>query len=75
MTRIVDQTTLCYVTPGKYTFNITGAKTVLVKGIDNKHQITTTFSISMSRRFCPVSPGFKPVTSDSLEGYVCNTDI
>lgn len=40
-----------YTTPGKYTFDVRGVKTALVTGINNKHQINATFSISMSRKF------------------------
>ena len=32
----LDQTPLSYVSPGKYTFNPKGAKTVPIKGIDDK---------------------------------------
>ena len=36
----LDQKPLSYVFPGKYNFNPTGAKTVPIKGIDDKRQIT-----------------------------------
>ena len=49
----LDQTPLSYVSPGKYTFNPIGAKTVPIKGIDNKRQITVTFSVSMTGIFLP----------------------
>ena len=39
----LDQTPLSYVSPGKYTFNPKGAKTVHIKGIDDKRQITGKF--------------------------------
>ena len=42
----LDQTPLSYVSPGKYNFEVKGVK--IVKGIDNKGQITATFAISMS---------------------------
>ena len=38
---------LFYISPGKYTFNIKGAKNALVKGIDDKRQITATFALSV----------------------------
>ena len=44
----LDQTPLSYVFPGKYTFNPKGAKTVPIKGIDVKRQITATFIVSMT---------------------------
>ena len=42
----LDQTPLSYVSPGKYNFEVKGVE--IVKGIDNKRQITATFAISMS---------------------------
>ena len=47
----LDQTPLSYVFPGKYTFNPKGAKTVPIKGIDDKRQITATFTVSMTAKF------------------------
>ena len=51
---ILDQTLLSYVSPGKYTFNPKGAKTVPIKGIDDKRQITATFTVSMTGKFLPI---------------------
>ena len=42
----LDQTPLSYVSPGKYTFDVKGVKTVPIKGIDDKQQMTATFTIS-----------------------------
>ena len=50
----LDQTPLSYVSPGKYTFNPKGAKTVPIKGIDDKRQITATFTVSMTGKFLPI---------------------
>ena len=50
----LDQTPLSYVSPGKYTFDVKGVKTVPIKGIDDKRQITATFAISMSGEFLPI---------------------
>ena len=50
----LDQTPLSYVSPGKYTLNPKGAKTVPIKGVDDKRQITATFSISMTGSFLPI---------------------
>ena len=44
----LDQAPLSYVSHSKYTFDVKGVKTVPIKGIDGKRQITATFSISMS---------------------------
>ena len=41
----LDQTPLSYVSPGKYTFNPKGAKTMPFKSIDDKRQITAAFTI------------------------------
>ena len=42
----LDQTPLSYVTTGKYSFSFKGEKNVPVKGVDDKRQITATFSVS-----------------------------
>ena len=47
----LDQTSLSYVSPGKYTFDAKGVKTIPIKGIDDKRQITATFIISRSGEF------------------------
>ena len=49
----LDQTPLSYVSPGKYTFNPKGAKTVPIKGIDDNRQITATSTVSMIGNFLP----------------------
>ena len=41
----LDPKTRPYVSPGKYTFNPKGAKTMPFKSIDDKRQITATFTI------------------------------
>ena len=50
----LDQTPLSYVSPGKYTFNIKGAKHVPTKGVDDMRQITATFAVSASGDFLPM---------------------
>ena len=50
----LDQTSLSYVSPGKYTFNLKGAKTVLNKGINDKRKITATFTVSMTGMFLQI---------------------
>ena len=45
---------MSYVSPGKYTFNSKGAKTLLIKGIDDKRKITATFTVSMIGKFLPI---------------------
>ena len=44
----LDQIPRSFVSPGKYTFDVKGVKTVLIKGINDKPQITATFTIFMS---------------------------
>ena len=50
----LDQTPLSYVSPGKYTFCVKGTTTVPIKGVDDKRQITTTFTVSASGVFLPI---------------------
>ena len=47
----LDQTPLSYISPGKYTFNPKDLKTVPIKGIDDKRQITVTFTVSVAGMF------------------------
>ena len=47
----LDQTPLSYVSPGKYTFRLKGAKNVPIKGVDDKRQITATFAVSLTGKF------------------------
>ena len=47
----LDQTPLSYISTRKYTFNIKGAKNLPVKEIDDKHQNTATFAVSIGGRF------------------------
>ena len=49
-----DRIPLSYISPGKYTFNIKGAKNVPVKEIDDKRQIATTFAVLAVENFLPV---------------------
>ena len=42
----LDQTPLSYVSPGEYTFDLKGSKTVPNKGVDNKRQISATFTVT-----------------------------
>ena len=50
----LDQKPLSYVSPGKYTFDVKGIKTVPIKGINYKRQITATIAISSSGEFLPI---------------------
>ena len=50
LTRLLS---LFYISSGKYTFNGKGAKDAPVKGIDDKHQITVTSTVSAVGDFLP----------------------
>ena len=50
---ISHQTPFSYVSLGKYTFDLKGSKTVLIKGIDDKRQITATFTVTTSGSSLP----------------------
>ena len=63
------QTPLSYVSPGKYTFNPKGAKTAPIKGVDNKRQITATFSISMIGSFLLIQLIYEGKTRRCLPNY------
>ena len=65
----LDQTPLSYVSPGKYTFNPKGAKTVPIKGIDDKRQITATFVISMTGKFLPIQLIYEGKTKRCLPKF------
>ena len=47
----LDQTSLSYLSLGKYTFNLKGPKKVPIKGEDDKRQIATTFATSATGNF------------------------
>ena len=49
-----DQTTLCYLYPGKYTFNLKEVKNVPIKCGDDKRQKTATFVVSATGNCLPM---------------------
>lgn len=53
-------------TPGKYTMEVRGAKTVPVKDIDYKRQIAETYFISMSGKFLPIQLIYRDKTKRCL---------
>ena len=65
----LDLTPLSYISPGKYTFNPKGAKTVPIKGVDDKRQITATFSINMTGSFLPIQLIYEGKTRRCLPNY------
>ena len=60
----LDQTPLSYVSPRKYTFNPKGAKSVPIKGVDDKRQITANLSISMTGSLLPIQLIYEGKTED-----------
>ena len=50
----IDQTPQSYVNTGKYKFSFKGAKSIPVKGVDDKHQIQATFAVSCTGGFLPI---------------------
>ena len=65
----LDQTPLSNVSPGKYIFDVKGVKTVQIKGIDDKRQITATFAISMSGEFLQIQVIYEGKTNRYLPKY------
>ena len=65
----LDETPLSYVSPGKYTFDVKCVKTVPIKGMDDKQQITPTFPISMSGEFLPIQVIYEGKTKRCLPTY------
>ena len=65
----LDQTPLSYVSPGKYNFDSKGVKTVPIKSIDDRRQITGTSAISMSIEFLSIQVIYKGKTKRCLPKY------
>ena len=65
----LDQTPLSYVSPGKYTFCMKGSTTVPIKGVDDKRQITATFTVSASGVFLPIQLIYQGKTKRCLPKF------
>ena len=65
----LDQTPLFYVSPGKYTFDLKGSKTVPIKGVNDKRQITATFTVTASGSFLPIQLIYSDKTKRSLRKF------
>ena len=65
----LDQTPLSYVSPGKYTFDLKGSKTVPIKDVDDKRQITATFTVTASGSFLPIQLIYSGKTKRSLPKF------
>ena len=65
----LDQTPLSYVSPGKYTFCLKGSRTVPIKGVDDKRQITATFTVSATGAFLPIQLIYQGKTKRCLPKF------
>ena len=65
----VDQTSVSYVSSGKYTFDLKGSTTVAIRGVDDRRKITATFAVSASRSFLPIALIYNNKTKCSLPKY------
>ena len=65
----LDQTPLSYVSSGKNTFYLKGSKTVSIKGVDDKRQITATFTVTASGSFLPIQLIYSGKTKRSLPKF------
>ena len=65
----LDQTPLFYVSHGKYIFDLKGSKTVPIKGVDDKRQITATFTVTASGSFLPIHLIYSGKTKRSIPKY------
>ena len=65
----LDQTPLSYVSPGKHAFCLKGSTTVLIKGVDDKRQITATFIVSATGAFLPIQLIYQGATKMCLRKY------
>ena len=64
-----DQTIFSYVTFDKYIFSPPYAKTVPIKVIDDKTQITETFSVTMIGKFLSVQVSYEGKTHRCLPNF------
>ena len=65
----LDQIPLSYVSPGKYTFDLKDSKTVPIKCVDDKRQITATFTVTASGSFLPIQLIYSGKTNCSLPKF------
>ena len=65
----LDQTPLSYVSPGKYTFCLKGSGTVPIKGVDDKRQITATFTVSATGAFLTIQLIYQGTTKRCLPKF------
>ena len=63
------ETPLSYVSPGKYTFCLKGTTTVPIKSVDDKRQITATFTVSASGVILPIQLIYQEKTKRCLPKF------
>ena len=66
---------MSYASPGKYTFHPKGAKAVPIKGIDDKKQITATFTVSITGTFLPIQLIYEGETPRYLARFDFSADF
>ena len=65
----IHQNPLSYVNTGKYTFSFKGTNNILIKGVDDKRQITATFAVSCTGEVLPIQLIYAGKTEQSLPKY------
>ena len=65
----LDQTPLSYVLPEKQIFDLKGSKTVPIKGVDNKRQITATFIVTASGSILSIQLIYSSKTKCGIPKY------
>ena len=65
----LSQTPLSYISPGKYKFDFKGSTTVRIKGVEDKRQITATFTVSASGSFLNIQLMYNCKSTSNLPRY------
>ena len=65
----LDQTPLSNVPTAKYTFCLKRFTTVPIKDVDNKREITATFTVSVTGAFLPIQLIYQGATESCLPTY------
>ena len=71
----VDQTPLSYVSPGKYTCSLKGAKNVPIKCLDYKRQIAATFVVTTTGSFLPIQLIYQGKSKRCLPKFTFPSDF
>ena len=65
----LDQIPFFYVSPRKYAFDLKGSKTVQIKGVEDKRQITATFAVTASGSLLPIQLIYSGETKCRIPKY------